>query len=99
MLLIATTHPKIENLSSLDLPITKVFGSKDGVAPVARVLENKKLLPSHTRWIEINGANHSQFGRYGHQLMDGEATIDREQQAREEIFRMLEEVQQQENSI
>lgn len=102
LLLIATTHPKREDLSSLDLPITKVYGSKDGVAPVARVLENKKLLPGHTRWIEVSGANHSQFGRYGHQLMDGEATISREQQeqlTREEIFRVLEEVQQQEHSI
>jgi hypothetical protein len=26
------------------------------------------------------GGNHSQFGRYGHQLFDGRATISREEQ-------------------
>ena len=52
----------------------------DGVAPVERVLANKPLLPETTRWIAIEGGNHSQFGHYGHQLFDGRATITRESQ-------------------
>jgi hypothetical protein len=39
----------------------------------------------HTKWIEIRGGNHSQFGHYGHQLFDGDATITRE--AQQEITR------------
>jgi pimeloyl-ACP methyl ester carboxylesterase len=80
MVLIGTTHPKESDLSSLTMPVTKVYGSKDGVAPVDRVMANKRLLPPHTRWVEIQGGNHSQFGHYGHQFLDGRATISRDAQ-------------------
>lgn len=78
--LIGTTHPKDADLSSLRMPLTKVYASSDGIAPRERVLANRALLPPHTRWVEIIGGNHSQFGRYGHQLLDGDASISREQQ-------------------
>lgn len=80
LVLIGTTHPRDEDLSSLTIPVTKVYGSNDGVAPPARMFENKALLPAHTKWIAVNGGNHSQFGHYGHQLLDGKATISREAQ-------------------
>jgi pimeloyl-ACP methyl ester carboxylesterase len=78
--LIGTTHPKTDDLSGLDAPMTKVYATNDGIAPVERVRETKRLLPEHTKWVEIEGGNHSQFGHYGHQLFDGEATISREEQ-------------------
>ena len=80
MVLIGTTHPKQDDLSSLSMPVTKVYGSNDGVAPPDRMFANKGLLPKATQWVEIKGGNHSQFGHYGHQLMDGDATISREAQ-------------------
>jgi len=80
MVLVGTTHPKQDDLSSLTLPITKVYASNDGVAPVEKVVSNKGLLPKDTQWVEIKGGNHSQFGHYGHQLFDGKATISREVQ-------------------
>jgi pimeloyl-ACP methyl ester carboxylesterase len=80
LVLIGTTHPKEDNLSFLQIPVTKVYASHDGIAPRDRVLANRGLLPKHTRWVEITGGNHSQFGRYGHQLFDGTATISREEQ-------------------
>jgi hypothetical protein len=80
MVLLGTTHPKEDDLSSLAMPVTKVYASNDGIAPADRTLANKRLLPEHTRWVEIVGGNHSQFGNYGHQLLDGRATIDREDQ-------------------
>ena len=80
MVLIATTHPKDDDLSSLRMPVTKVYASNDGVAPPDRVLANRGLLPKHTKWVEIAGGNHSHFARYGHQLFDGTATISREEQ-------------------
>lgn len=85
LVLIGTTHPKQQDLSALTLPVTKVFASQDGVAPVAKVQANKALLPPNTRWIEIQGGNHSQFGHYGHQLLDGKPTISRA--AQQEITR------------
>jgi len=80
LVLVGTTHPKTDDLSSLEFPVTKVFGANDGVAPVEKIQANMKLLPKHTKWILIEGANHSQFGHYGHQLLDGTATISRSDQ-------------------
>lgn len=80
MVLVATTHPKDDDLSFLPIHVTKVYASNDRIAPPDRVLGNRELLPAHTRWVEIAGGNHSQFGRYGHQLFDGTATISREEQ-------------------
>lgn len=80
MVLIGTTHPKQDDLSSLPMPVTKAYASNDGVAPPDRTLANKRLLPTATQWVEIKGGNHSQFGHYGHQFTDGTATISREAQ-------------------
>lgn len=94
LVLIGTTHPKEDDLSRLDIAVTKVYATKDGVAPVDRVMANKRLLPQHTEWVQIEGGNHSQFGNYGHQLFDGAATIGRaEQQAmtREALLKVLRE--------
>lgn len=80
LVLVATTHPKRDDLSSLPIPVTKIYATNDGVAPPDRVHANSGLLPPDTNWVAIDGGNHSQFGRYGHQLLDGEATISREEQ-------------------
>jgi pimeloyl-ACP methyl ester carboxylesterase len=80
LVLIGTTHPKLDDFSKLDVPVTKVYATNDGIAPADRVMANKGLLPEHTEWVEIEGGNHSQFGHYGHQLFDGKATISRELQ-------------------
>ncbi|HSG73420.1 MAG TPA: alpha/beta fold hydrolase, partial [Planctomycetaceae bacterium] len=80
LVLVGTTHPKSDNLASLQIPVTKVYGSNDGVAPTEKVHANLNLLPKHTKWVLIEGANHSQFGNYGHQLLDGTATISRTDQ-------------------
>ncbi|GAB3035677.1 alpha/beta fold hydrolase [Bowmanella dokdonensis] len=78
--LIATTHPKRQDLSDLPMPVIKVYGSEDGIAPVQKIQANRHLLPAAARFEAIEGANHSQFGHYGHQLFDGEAGISRQQQ-------------------
>jgi len=82
LVLIGTTHPKdgSSDLSRSSLAVTKIFGSRDGVAPAGVVRANAPLLPPSTRWVEIEGGNHSQFGYYGHQLGDDGATVTRERQ-------------------
>ena len=79
-MLIGTTHPKQDDLSSLPVPVTTVYGSNDGIEPASRMYSNRGLLPKDTQWVEIQGGNHSQFGHYGHQLFDGKAIISRETQ-------------------
>lgn len=80
IVLAGTTHPREDDLSALPLPVTKVYATNDGVAPYDRMQATKHLLPAHTKWVEIRGGNHSQFGHYGHQLLDGKATIPRDTQ-------------------
>ncbi len=80
LILIATTHPRDIDLSNVAVPIMKIYGSKDGVADMNDIEKNKSKLPSGTKYVTINGANHSQFGYYGFQLGDNRADITREQQ-------------------
>jgi pimeloyl-ACP methyl ester carboxylesterase len=80
LVLIGTTHPRDVDLSTLTIPVTKIVGTRDGVAPVSRSQANRHLLPAHTRWIEIRGANHSQFGGYGFQPGDKFSEISRSEQ-------------------
>ena len=50
------------------------------MASYSKMRENRHLLPPNTKWIEIEGGNHVQFGHYRHQLGDDDATISREKQ-------------------
>lgn len=90
LILIGSTHPRDFSLADSSIPIMKIFGSCDGVANEAAVLENRTNLPSSTEFVRIVGANHSQFGYYGFQLGDNRATISREQQQREVLDKVLE---------
>lgn len=80
LVLVGTTHPKRDDLSALTMPVAKVFGSLDGIAPPGKVNANRHLLPDATDYILIEGGNHSQFGHYAGQFLDGTATIARREQ-------------------
>jgi pimeloyl-ACP methyl ester carboxylesterase len=78
--LLGTSHPRDVSLASLTLPVVKVLGSRDCVAELEKSDANRHLLPASTRWVVLDGANHSQFGSYGFQPGDCFATIDRARQ-------------------
>lgn len=80
VVLIATSHPKRIDLSRADVPMTKITASRDGVASPSMIDATRALLPASTRWVVVEGGNHSQFAHYGRQLFDGSATIGREAQ-------------------
>ncbi|MEJ7813054.1 MAG: alpha/beta family hydrolase [Gemmatimonadaceae bacterium] len=75
LVLIGTSHPRDFSLAHLTIPVTKISGSRDGLARPDRIAANRSLLPATTRWVEIAGGNHSQFGWYGFQPGDRRATI------------------------
>jgi pimeloyl-ACP methyl ester carboxylesterase len=75
VVLIGTSHPRDVDLSGLTVPVTKIVGTRVGLASPDEVRQNESLLPEHTRWIWVEGGNHSQFGWYGFQPMDRRATI------------------------
>jgi pimeloyl-ACP methyl ester carboxylesterase len=80
LVLMASTHPREESYATLPLPVVKILGSEDGVAPLADARANQQLLPPQTRWEVIDGGNHAQFAYYGYQLWDRPARITRDQQ-------------------
>lgn len=82
LILLGTTHPKEAkwSLAHLNLPVTKVYGTRDGIADAETILTNRSFLPPQSGFIAIEGGNHSQFGYYGFQLGDEQATINRTEQ-------------------
>lgn len=92
LLLLGTTHPRVFSLSSLAIPVTKVTGSRDGLAGPARVRAAAGNLPPSTRFVLLEGGNHSQFGYYGFQLGDRPAAISREEQQNLVFSVVLEEL-------
>ena len=75
LVLIGTTHPRDVDLSALRQPVTKLAGTRDGLARRSAVEANRSKLPRSTRWVWIDGGNHSQFGWYGFQPGDRRATV------------------------
>ena len=80
LVLIGTTHPKRDDLSSVSFPVAKVYASHDGIAPVTKIKANKYLLPEDARYFRIEGGNHCQFGHYAGQFLDGKPEISRTDQ-------------------
>lgn len=66
------------DLASADLRVLTVYGSLD--AAQDDIEANSAMLPSDTTYVEIDGGNHEQFGWYGDQAGDPDATISREEQ-------------------
>jgi hypothetical protein len=80
LVLLGTTHPRDIDLSDIEIPILKLYGTNDGVASPRKIRLNRSKLPSNAKLVAIEGGNHSQFGYYGYQLGDDQADISREQQ-------------------
>ncbi|BAO56310.1 carboxymethylenebutenolidase-related protein [Nonlabens marinus S1-08] len=80
LVLLGTTHPRDIDLSLCKIPVLKISGSRDFIAPVVKSEANADKLPPHATHEIIKGGNHSQFGFYGKQFGDGKATISREEQ-------------------
>ena len=73
------SYPTVD-LSDTSEYVLQVVGTNDGVLNRVRYDEARELLPAQTRELELEGGNHAQFGSYGEQDGDGEATISPEDQ-------------------
>ena len=73
--------PVAKELSKqLGKEVVSIWGSKDGVIKFENLIESKDKLPEDTTYVEIEGANHAQFGDYGKQKGDYDALISEEKQ-------------------
>jgi pimeloyl-ACP methyl ester carboxylesterase len=89
LILLGTTHPRDFSLADTRLTVTKIYGTRDGVAPADKVLANASLLPPATTWVPIEGGNHHQFGYYGFQPGDRWASVSRMEQQAQTLAAML----------
>ncbi len=69
-----------DSLAGTKLRALSIYASRDGLATLQNIENAKKFLPKDTKFVEIKGGNHAQFGWYGNQPGDLEATITRIQQ-------------------
>ena len=63
----------------IDVPVLSIYGSADGVLNRDKYEKGMKMIPALEEHV-IEGGNHCQFGDYGFQKGDGEASISRTQQ-------------------
>ena len=57
--------------------VLSITGEEDKIISQKKLERSKRQFPESAEFVEIEGANHSQFGWYGFQSGDGEATISR----------------------
>lgn len=63
-----------------DMAVLSVYGDNDEVLNKKEYEENKGNLPENLLEVQIAGGNHANFGYYGAQKGDGEASISRKEQ-------------------
>ena len=81
LFLLASYPASSVDLRNLDIDVLSLSGDKDGIADAEKIKNSSGLLPiDRTVFIEIEGANHSQFGDYGFQKGDLEADISQDRQ-------------------
>jgi len=84
------------NFSNYDVEILSIAGTSDGIINSKNLEDAKLLLPKSAEFIEIQGANHSQFGDYGFQSGDNSSQIDKNIQHElviKNILNFLEEIE------
>lgn len=74
--------------------VLSIYGSNDRVINYERFDESKQNMPADFSEICIEGGNHGQFGDYGFQSGDGEATVSKEEQWQLSADAILELVQE-----
>lgn len=80
LILLAAYPDPNNNLSSSNIKVLSLYGTNDGFVTKDKINDSKLLLPSETKFVSIDGGNHSQMGWYGFQAGDINATISREDQ-------------------
>lgn len=85
--------PGSANLSNSKISALSISGTHDGLATPEKIEASRSLLPSTTRWVVLNGGNHAQFGWYGPQSGDRQATLSHAEQQAQIVAATLELLQ------
>ena len=78
LVLMGAFGPASDDVSSIKLPTLVLAAENDELATLGEVREGMSRLPADAQLVEIEGAVHAFFGRYGPQRGDGLPTVSRE---------------------
>ena len=96
LILLASYPGRGANLSTKTLSVVTVGASRDVLARAEKMATARDRLPAGSRYVEIAGGNHAQFGEYGPQSGDGPADIPGPTQRKatiEEVLGLLDRVE------
>jgi pimeloyl-ACP methyl ester carboxylesterase len=74
------SYPADDSLKNQNMPVVSIYGTLDGLATEESQNSKKELMPEDTQYVVIEGGNHAQFGSYGKQAGDNDASISPEEQ-------------------
>jgi len=90
-LVLWASYPADSNdLADVNIQVISIYGTLDGLATGDKIRTSIPLLPAETIYLPIEGGNHAQFGFYGTQNGDLEATISRDTQQDQIVEAMIE---------
>ena len=69
----------------LDLVCLSLYGSEDGVVDPDQIAAARKYMPAQYIEQVLEGGNHAQFGSYGRQRGDGDASLSPEEQQEQTV--------------
>jgi hypothetical protein len=78
------------DLSSSNLSVVSIYGTRDGLVSDENLETARQLLPPTTRWAAVEGGNHAQFGLYGPQAGDNPAELEWQAQQDQVVSATLE---------
>lgn len=90
------SYPADDSLKNSSLKMLSIYGTND-MAGMEQFSKTSALLPASTEYVVIDGGNHAQFGDYGPQPGDKQATISRTEQQTQvvnAVVKFLEELAQ-----
>ncbi len=96
LVLWAAYPPNANDLSNSTLEVVSISGTLDPLTSAEDIEASRLRLPAETRYVAIQGGNHSQFGWYGRQYGDNSPTILRQAQQEQVVaatLELLEELQ------
>lgn len=83
-LVLWASYPGNGSLRDSGVRVVSIYGTQD-ISSMSAFEDRRALLPPDTEYIMIDGGNHAQFGDYGAQSGDNEATIARLDQQRQAV--------------
>ena len=78
------SYPANDSLKESSIKVLSIYGTLD-ISDTTRFDESRLNLPNDTEYAVIDGGNHAQFGDYGFQPGDNEATITRLEQQKQVV--------------